>query len=415
MDKEFKKKLIDAVKYVMEYDIEDEEEKKSKNNNRGYSFISTANDSVNTSSVDDNWSEEDKKRFSQFIKKLREREEVKYSSNKLKEKKLLIELVEYLLHIYNNDSPFNLSPSEIERYLFDRENNAINSEILYVFRRLETDMAGVSFDGIYLKHMMFTGLKNVTINLDKIIDKDLRHCSFKEVNFIGSFDNCKLYFTRFEDCTSESRLDLQTVNDGLVTGVKFGNMKVFGSTDGMDIGYADFSNVDGDIYINPQKLVDKNLDTINFCNCFIVGDDKDSEPSFNGCRINHSSFKGSRNSVTININELRSPSSFNPTCKLDFVNLTGVTLIGDITLGGQDDVKAKDVLSDCSLEYNGKSYNYFNVEDPETYGNCPDIKINIHREKTPFLDQRVEVPVLGGKCTRSRKEIIQGWIKDHLL
>lgn len=59
------------------------------------------------------------------------------------------------------------------------------------------DLSSVSFDGVSVAKYDFTGLTGVKINPETVYEKDLSHCKFDGVEFIGNFDNCTIYGSDF--------------------------------------------------------------------------------------------------------------------------------------------------------------------------------------------------------------------------
>ena len=245
-----------------------------------------------------------------------------------------------------------LNPETIERLLINRENSTLNTKVFYALCDLRANMRGVDLSGVYIHGCDFRGLKNLTIDLDEVKDKDLINVNFAGVTLEGSLDNCKLYYTRFAGCNAHCKLNPQTIAHKSMVCTDLRDMTVEGNFDGVKIDHCNFVGAKGRIEINPQTVYNKTLEGLNLMGCYIVGENG-GEPSFKGCKIKNCDFNGVKNKLTFNLDDLEyyTISGANDSwervdikTKLFNCNIIGNTLTGNVLLS-----ELKTILYACSI------------------------------------------------------------------
>lgn len=321
-----------------------------------------------------------------FVSLRRMRLGITIEANYERENVLKLELAKNLINKLVSEEEVTLTAEEIEYFLIDREKHSINDSILSIFRTLEVDMTGVNFDDLKLWSTEFKGLENVTINLDKIVNKCLYDTTFKKAKFTGSFDNAKIGSTCFIECESENAIDPQKIADKQMNDSGFGGIEINGSFDGVYIEDTIFTNAKGTIKINPQKYPTKELYGLCFYNCYIIGDqipgtDLYEEPSFEGCSIAKCSFAGVKNDVTIDLDKLKCGNEYYgdvaDNAKIYNTNLTGVRLIGTIK---EEDAQ---VVKNCYVCDETGKRSYIDLSNPATYENLDNIQVNVIPKEEP--------------------------------
>ena len=89
--------------------------------------------------------------------------------------------------------------------------------------------------------------------------------------------------------------------------------------------WENFTNAKGEVKVNPQKVPEKELMSINFSGVTFCGDTEDEIPSFKDCTIYDCKFNGLKNKIIIDIDELN--TSIFP--KLAICDIIDVTVIGN--------------------------------------------------------------------------------------
>lgn len=196
-----------------------------------------------------------------------------------------------------------LTPTVIERVLINRKNSTINKKVFYALCDLRANMENVNLSGVYIHGLDFRGLRGLTIDLDKVKDKDLINVNFAGVTLVGSLDNAKLYYTRFGGSNPKCTLNPQTIANKSMMCTDLWGLTVDGSFDGVKIDHCSFFGVKGAAIINPQTVYGKKLEGINFYHSYILGENG-SEPSFKGCIVKRCDFNGIKNKITINLDDL---------------------------------------------------------------------------------------------------------------
>ncbi len=120
------------------------------------------------------------------------------------------------------------------------------------------DLSDVSFDGIYVEKVDFTGSKGVVINPQKVKYKSLYEAKLKDVEINGSFFLVNVQKTDFTG-SKGAVLDPQTVRGNSLEGTKLTDVEIKGSLDGVYVDGADFTGSKGakmdlDIAIAAKEL-----------------------------------------------------------------------------------------------------------------------------------------------------------------
>ena len=306
------------------------------------------------------------------------------------EEKALVNLAQLLLSKYASAELITLSPEEIEKVLINREKQIIYSGVMETLQDLEADVAGVCFDNLIIHGQRFHKLKNVIINLDKVVNKDLVATTFYRAKFIGSFDNTKLLHAKFSDCSAQHALDPQKVSKKALKYTALGGICINGSFDGVALNHIDFSGAKGIIRINPQKIQNKEIKNVVFekCHCELVGDKipetgKYEEASFKDCVIKDTSFGGVKNSVTINLDEIKDVYD-----NLSDCDITGIKIIGSVD-------EESEVLYGSSYRNSDNIRKHIWLNYPHTYESNPNIQINVIKrpleEEKPKVNQKKSI------------------------
>lgn len=247
-----------------------------------------------------------------------------------KDEKNCLLFANLLLNKINTNEETTLTVEEISSFLFKKDSDEINDTIFYCLSRLNADLSQVNFDGKKIIGLDFGNLTGVSINLDKIPDKDLSKVKFKGVTLNGTLNNAVIDYTDFSGYFGNVILDPQTIVNKSIKGSNLSGVTIDGKLDNIVITGVDFSKAKGDIVINPQKVPNKELIGINFANVLLCGSTSENknefvEPSFVGCTIHECKFKDLKSPIVINLDTLN--SFIFP--KLSICDLTGVVVEGN--------------------------------------------------------------------------------------
>jgi len=171
----------------------------------------------------------------------------------------------------------------------------IKSKCLYNTKLKGVTIEG-SFDGCGIDGANFTGSVGAKINPQNIASQKLVCCTFADVEFTGSFDNCKIEGSDFTGSVGA------VINPQNICGKLRANLNsvtIIGNEDpyeNININYTNFKGAKGNLRINPQTVLRKELNSCIFAGVTFVG-------SFDGCSISGSNFEGSKG-AKINPQEL---------------------------------------------------------------------------------------------------------------
>ena len=232
---------------------------------------------------------------------------------------------ELLLNKINKVDELFLSSNEISKFLFKKESNLVDIAIFNSLRAINADMSGVSFDNIIIKGLYFNGLEGGIINLDSVPEKDLSNVCFEGVRLTGNLDDAIIENTNFTGYIGDVVINPQNVKNKSIRGSKLSGVKIDGSFDNVNINGVDFTGAKGEIVINPQKIANKEFIGVNLSNVLLCGDEKESNPNFDGCTIYDCKFNNSRGNVVIDLDTI--PDYFGS--KLCICDLTNVIIKGN--------------------------------------------------------------------------------------
>lgn len=308
--------------------------------------------------------------------------------------KMCLELAKILLNQIDNEDKIELSSSQIETILVNRKNHTLNKKVFYALCDLHADMTGVDISNTYIHGFDFRGLRNLTIDLDKVMEKDLINTNFNGVTLKGSLDDCKLYYTRFSGSENELKLDPQKIKYKSMMCTDLAGIEIVGSFDGVKIDECKFTHATGNIVINPQTLPEKRLKGLILNGVYV-------EPNFKGCIIDDCDFSDTKNKIIINLDDLvyqekgilnDSWENENIRTKLCFCNLSGVTLTGD--------VKEKNLSTDvygCYISRSTRPNKSATIDEYKAYMNSEysniwDVDIDLKDEES-YNNQGINVQI----------------------
>ena len=233
--------------------------------------------------------------------------------------------------VSNNKNGIELDSKFIEDILFfenDDKTKSINGNVFNFLRTIKADMKNVSFNNVHITTMSFCRLKNVEIDIQEIPNYDISHTYLEGVKVIGSLEGANIEGTNFKGYIGNLVLDPQKLRNKNLKFTSLWGIIVKGSFNDVYISHMKTEGFKGEIVINPQKVKDKDLDDIDFNGVkFIGNEDNDEnvyvEPSFDGCKIFGTKFRGCIGKVVLNLGKLY----YNVIVTSD---LTGVSINGNI-------------------------------------------------------------------------------------
>ena len=165
------------------------------------------------------------------------------------------------LELYNGSEPtkLGLDNETLEEILFDtieKSGQKLRLFALPIEILKKIDYERISFKDVCIEYVDFTGLRNVTINLDEIYNKSLYHTKLSEVKIAGSFVNTNIEYADFTGCSVE--LIPQIVLNKSLEGAVLDGVTFIGAFDNTIISGADFRN-SKNVIINVDKLGSKDL------------------------------------------------------------------------------------------------------------------------------------------------------------
>ena len=245
----------------------------------------------------------------------------------------------------------------INKLLFidlDEGTKKVDNKTLNFLRDCEYDMKDICFDDSDVSSCNFKGLKNVVIDIDKIVNKDLSNTILDGVKLLGSLDNAIISGAFFDGYIGDLVLDPQKLASKDLSMVSLNGITVNGSFDGCDIFSINFEGAKGDIYINPQKVFNRDLRHAKFNGVTFIGD-KGKEASFKKCSIKQTSFEGAKGDIYIDPQELM--GDYIMLCKFSGVTFTGgfdnITLVGNDFVGSKNAVVDLNKVSEPQIITNG--------------------------------------------------------------
>ena len=182
----------------------------------------------------------------------------------------------------------------LEAILFDKQENGgkkfahrFDEEFEHPFDKIiyKIDLTDVSFDGVYVGSIDFTGSKGVKINPQTIKNKVLFGTKLSGVEIIGPFDGVDIRTTDFTGSRG-AKINPQTIKNKTLVETKLSDVEIIGPFDGVDIRTTDFTGSRG-AKINPQTVKSKRLCGTELCDTEIIG-------SFAGVDITGTDFTGSK-------------------------------------------------------------------------------------------------------------------------
>ena len=198
---------------------------------------------------------------------------------------LLIEkLKEYKKSNEKGHIKLNIDKQIFRQILFEDNQFAIPNNLWKLL-----DLSGVSFDGVKISYIDFTGSKGVVIDPQKVYDKNLFDTKLAGVEIKGSFDGVNIMKTDFTGYKGEVVMDPQKVYKKSLRGTKLANVEIKGLLDDVDVVGADFTGSNGAV-MDPQKVYNKNLYVTKLANVEIIG-------SFDGVNVQQTNFTGSKGGV----------------------------------------------------------------------------------------------------------------------
>lgn len=234
----------------------------------------------------------------------------------------------------------------VECLLFNVNENGIkeiDSRTLIFLRANKYDMKDISFDNVLISGNNYTGLKNLTINIDRVYNKDISKTTLNGIHLIGNLDNAIVNGTNFEGYIGRLTLNPQKIRNKDLSNTNLNGIIIDGIFDGCDIFSTNFNGALGGIYINPQKIKNKDLERTNLDGVHIIGENG-KKASFNGCKIKQTSFKGAKGVIEINPQELA--SNYIMYCNFDGVTFTGC--FDNLTLFSNDFINSKNAFIDLN-------------------------------------------------------------------
>ena len=155
----------------------------------------------------------------------------------------------------------------LEAILFDKQENGgkkfahrFDEEFEHPFDKIiyKIDLTDVSFDGVYVGSIDFTGSKGVKINPQTIKNKVLFGTKLSGVEIIGPFDGVDIRTTDFTGSRG-AKINPQTVKSKRLCGTELCDTEIIGSFAGVDITGTDFTGSKG-AKLDPQTVKNRNLD-----------------------------------------------------------------------------------------------------------------------------------------------------------
>ena len=197
-------------------------------------------------------------------------------------RKLLTEkLIEYKESGEKDHIKLDIDKKIFEQILFENKKIAIPDNLWKLL-----DLSGVSFDGINVMGVDFTGSKGVVIDPQTVHDKDLRNTKLAGVEIKGSFDGVCVYSTDFTG-SKGGVLNPQKVEGKNLRNAKLAGVEIKGSLDGVKLGGTDFTGSKGVIKLNPQKVYGNDLSYAKLAGVEIKG-------SLDGVKLGGTDFTGSK-------------------------------------------------------------------------------------------------------------------------
>lgn len=226
-----------------------------------------------------------------------------YMKEIIKASNTLLELVK------NSNEEVILSNELLNDILFRENENGtkdIIKDLFYELRGIGADLSGFSFDNVNISGYYFNGLKNVTINIDNIPNKDISKTYLNGVKLLGSLDGANIEQTNFTGYIGSLELDPQKLSNKNLYFTNLSGIKINGSFDDVNVRDMKIENSIGTIKINPQKVKDKDLSSICIKRIEFIGDDKTNNvPCFDECIFFENDFNGIKQDLTIDLSKCR--------------------------------------------------------------------------------------------------------------
>lgn len=197
--------------------------------------------------------------------------------------------------IAKTEEDIELDKDFINKILFIENEDETKTVIRSVFnqlRMLQADMSGISFNNVHIKSLNFNGLENVEINIDEIPNKDISETSLNNVKVTGTLKRAKINGTSFEGYIGDLFLDPQEIIDQNLHFTHLGDLYVKGSFDDVYIVGMITTGFRGTIVIDPQKVKCKNISCVDFYGVTLTGENGIAD--FEGCRMAGCEFKGAK-------------------------------------------------------------------------------------------------------------------------
>lgn len=233
--------------------------------------------------------------------------------------------------VSNSKNQVEIDSKFIEDILFfenEDKTKSINGNVFNFLRTIKADMKDVSFNNVHITTMSFCRLKNVEINIQEIPNYDISHTNLEGVKVTGSLEGANIEGTNFEGYIGDLVLNPQKLGNKNLKFTSLCGITVKGSFDDVYISHMKTEGFKGEIVINPQKVIAKALNYINFDGVKLIGNENNDEivyvePSFDGCQILGTKFRGCIGKIVLNLGKLYYTDII--TC-----DLTGVSINGNI-------------------------------------------------------------------------------------
>ena len=246
----------------------------------------------------------------------------------LKSRKMLTDkLYKYQRNGGKDHIKLDIDKKILQQILFENNEIAIPDNLWKLL-----DLSGVSFDGIDVMKIDFTGSKGVVIDPQTVYDKDLSNAKLAGVEIKGSFDGVDVYGTDFTG-SEGAIIDPQEVSSKDLSYAKLAGVEINGSFDGVDVRGTDFTGSKGVIKLDPQTVYDKNLKNTKLADVEITG-------SFDAVYVRGADFTGSKGVIKLDPQTLYDKN-------LRYAKLAGVEITGlldDVKLEGTDFTGSKGAL-----------------------------------------------------------------------
>ena len=144
----------------------------------------------------------------------------------------------------------------------------VKSKSLCGTKLCDTEIIG-SFAGVDITSTDFTGSKGAKIDPQAVFMCSMEGTILNGVEIIGSFDYVDIYGTDFTG-SKGAKIDPQTVPYGEMAGTKFKDAEIIGSFDECQISKVDFTGSKG-AKVNPQTIWNKDLFYTTLCDTEIIG------------------------------------------------------------------------------------------------------------------------------------------------